>query len=189
MKNWCPDTRPDHDLWIERNVVDLDNVVDRIVKERNETGDTNDGDRLCGQSTEHKRCESRAEQPFIHTVKTAGSPVHIEDECQSREETIEQINLMLCVWSLEHSLHKVYSYGACNGPVICTVFDVTPVVWKSSSNVVKYSQARSKYAITLPPRYIIERIRFDAMHTALSGIDNKGLIRHDVRRMTAREES
>jgi len=54
MRNSGPDARPRNDLWVHTNIVQLDDVVDCVIEERDETGDTDDGEGLCGEEREDK---------------------------------------------------------------------------------------------------------------------------------------
>jgi hypothetical protein len=53
MRNSRPDADPYHERWVKRNIMKLDDVVDRVVEQGDQTSDPNDRDRLSGEKAEY----------------------------------------------------------------------------------------------------------------------------------------
>jgi len=47
MRNGRPDARPCNDLGVDADIVQLDDIVDCIIEEGDETSDTHNGEGLC----------------------------------------------------------------------------------------------------------------------------------------------
>ena len=50
-----PDGCPGHKLGIDRDIVQLDDIVDSVIEQRDQAGDTNNSQGLCAHDTEHHR--------------------------------------------------------------------------------------------------------------------------------------
>lgn len=69
----------------------LHDVVDGIIKERYETRDANDGDRLSTKGTEDYGRKGRRQKSFVDTVEPAGLAIHVQNERYSWQKTISSL--------------------------------------------------------------------------------------------------
>ena len=83
MEDGCPDSSPTDKLRIYGNIVDLDDIVNGIIKQRDETGDADYGKRLDSEDAEYHGGEGGTEQSFVDTKEPSCTAVHIKCKGES----------------------------------------------------------------------------------------------------------
>lgn len=154
-----PDTCPGHELWVYRDVVDADNVVNGKVEERYQARDANYSQGLRSKDTENDSCQGGCEQGLIDPKKIAGSTVHIERVCDRREQTGAAVrHAWAYMREFAHALNKVHPDRARNGSICEGIRDIAPVVRKSSLNIVIHASTRSESSPSTPSYCIVVRV-------------------------------
>ncbi len=87
MEDGCPDSSPDHKSGIQCNVVDLNDIIDGIIEQRDQTSDANNSQRLCAQETEDHCSKSGGEERFIDAIELARTAIHVKNICQRWQDT------------------------------------------------------------------------------------------------------
>jgi hypothetical protein len=80
MRDSGPDTRPGNDLRVDADIVQLDDVVDCVIKEGDETRDTDNSQGLCGEERKDKGSQSGGKQRFVDAKVSACPAAHVELE-------------------------------------------------------------------------------------------------------------
>lgn len=78
VENGSPDARPGHEIAIDRGLVLRHDIEDRVIEQRNQTRDADDGQRLGCKDTEHHGCQGRREQGFINAKESVCPTVHVQ---------------------------------------------------------------------------------------------------------------
>lgn len=72
MEDGSPNSHPGHELWIERHVMSFNDIKDGVIEQRDQTGDSHDGQRLGTKDAEDDASQGGGEERFVDTVETAG---------------------------------------------------------------------------------------------------------------------
>ena len=87
MEYCRPYTCPSHKLRVDGHVINLDNVVDCVVEEGDETSYADNGQGLPAKYAKDHGSERRGEEGLVDAVKLARASVHVERVSDSREQT------------------------------------------------------------------------------------------------------
>lgn len=77
MEDGRPDGRPAHEIRVDGRLIDRHDIVDSIVKQRDQPRNTHDSQRLRTKHTEDHRCQRRREERLVDAVEFACAAVHI----------------------------------------------------------------------------------------------------------------
>lgn len=121
-----PDRDPAHEVRVDGGLVDDHNVVNGVVEQRYQAGDSHDSQRLCTENTENHRRQCRGEERLVDSVELACASVHVESVGDGGEyaalldDGLELVSVNL--------LDKVHPDCTCNCSVGQGVCNITPVV-------------------------------------------------------------
>jgi hypothetical protein len=142
-----PYSGPSHKLGVNSHVINLDNVVDCVVKEGDEACNANNGQGLTCQYAKDHGSKGRGEEGLIDAVKLSCASVHVERVSDGREET-EYISLTaqenkLCKRTKISNplLDKVHANHAHYCPVCDCIRNVAPIIPQPSPDIVIHASA------------------------------------------------
>lgn len=95
MPNRRPDGRPGHEPRIKRRIINLDDIVDGVIKQRDKTRDADDIQRLGAHNAEHHGGKSGGKKSLVDAVETVCLTAHIESVGECWEETGRRVSLSL----------------------------------------------------------------------------------------------
>lgn len=87
VEDGSPDADPDQEGLVEGSIVELDDNVDGVVEERDQAGDTDDGQGLGAKDAEDYGSKGRREESLVDAELLVGTTVHVEDKGQGRQQT------------------------------------------------------------------------------------------------------
>lgn len=81
-----PDGGPRHEVGIDSRLILDDDVVDGVIEQGDQTGDSDNRERLRAQDAEDHGREGRGEQGLVDAEELACAAVHVEGVGQGRKE-------------------------------------------------------------------------------------------------------
>ena len=84
VEDGSPDADPDQEGLVKGSIVDLNDIVDGVVEERDQAGDTDDGQGLGAKDAEDHGSKGRREESLVDAELLVGTTVHVEDKGQGR---------------------------------------------------------------------------------------------------------
>lgn len=166
MSDSRPNGDPDHDPRVQRGVMQDDNVVYSVIEQRNETGDTDDGQGLDAEDAEHHGCQGGGEQGFVDAEIATCATVHVEGERDGWEEAVEASDISMLRYLHDHGdgrdhgrgdedknlLDEEYTNRARKSPVIEPIRDIAEVVRQPPANIPIHASPGPQHTIALPSR-------------------------------------
>lgn len=77
MENCRPNRRPAHEIRINRGLIPRHDIKNRVIEQRNQPRDTDDGQRLRAKDTKHHSRQRGREQALVDAEEAVCSAVHV----------------------------------------------------------------------------------------------------------------
>lgn len=143
MRDGRPNRHPADNLRIEiRDALRDRNVVNRIIKQRNQPRDPNDRQRLAGEETEDHRRQCGREERLVDAEIAVRVARHVELEGQGGEQVDEED-----------------AHGSSEGAVVEAVDDVAPVVGEAAPDVPVHAAEGARGAVAAPSSLVVPGVR------------------------------